>query len=357
MKKVTLVIVLGILLAPALFQSNGSIIKGSASASTLLVPQGRSAINGKVYGEGRPVADVYVELLNDVNSSIRQIKTDASGRFQFSGLVDGRYYIKVNPGNTGYQEYFQQVVIAAVSSVSPREGSRMGGGDNQHIDIALKLNERAIRGPFAIAPSVLFAQNVPSVAKKNYEAGVSFLREKKETEAFDSLRKAIEIFPDYYDALDRLGGEYAIKGTSDPSFLEAGRVLLTKAIEVNPRSYSSMYGLGWTQYQLGMRKEAIETLGKATAIYGKAPDAYLLQGKALRRTAMLDKAEAALKRADELANSKTPDIHWELAGLYNDQKRYKEAADQMELYLKYAPKGEDPEKIKNLIKRLREKVN
>lgn len=351
MKKVTLVIVLGILLAPGLFQSSGSAVNGSA------LVQGRSAIYGTVHGEGRPVADVYVELLDDVNSSIRQIKTDMSGRFQFSGLVDGRYRIRVQPGNTGYLEHFQEVVISAISSVRPSEGSRGGGSDNQHIDIALKLNERAILGPFAGAPSVVFAQNVPSAAKKHYDEGVSLLRQKKDTEGFESLKRALEVFPDYYDALDRLGGEYAIKGSSDPGFLQAGMVLLTKATEINPRGYSSMYGLGWTQYHLGMTKEAIETLGKATAIYGKAADAYLLQGKALRRAAMLDKAEAALKRADELTNSKTPDIHWQLAGLYNDQKRYKEAADQMELYLKHAPKGEDPEKIKNLIKRLREKAN
>ena len=356
MKKVTLVIVLGLLFVPGLFQATGSVVNGSAPALTLM-PQGRSSINGKIYGEGRPLADVYVELLDDMNSSIRQMKTDSTGRFQFSNLVDGRYYLKVNPGNTGYQEHFQQVVISSVSSVRASEGARMGGGDNQHIDIALKPNERAIRGPFALAPAVVFSQAVPSEARKLYDAGVALLRSKKETEGFESLKKALEIFPDYYDALDRLGGEYAIKGTTDPGFLQAGLVLLTKATEVNPRGYSSLYGLGWTQYQLGLRKEAIETLGKATSVYGKAPDAYLLQGKALRRTAMLDKAEAALKRADELANSKTADIHWELAGLYNDQKRYKEAADQMELYLKHAPKGEDPEKIKNLIKRLREKAN
>ena len=356
MKKVTPVIVLGLLLVPGLFQASGLVVNGSAPAFTLM-PQGRSSINGKVYGEGRPLADVYVELLDDMNSSVRQMKTDSSGRFQFNNLVDGRYYLKVNPGNTGYQEHFQQVVISAISSVRASEGSRMGGGDNQHIDIGLKLNERAMRGPFALAPSVVFSQSVPVEARKQYDAGVAFLREKKEAEGFESLKKALEIFPDYYDALDRLGGEYAIKGTTDRGFLQAGLVLLTKATEVNPRGYSSLYGLGWTQYQLGMTNEAIETLGKATTVYGKAPDAYLLQGKALRRAAMLDKAEAAFKRADELADSKTPDIHWQLAGLYNDQNRYKEAADQMEIYLKHAPKGEDLEKIKNLVKRLREKAN
>lgn len=353
MKKVPLIIGLGILLVSAMIQST------VFTSATTMVAQGRSSIYGSVYGETRrPVADVYVELLDDVNSTIRQIKTDMSGRFQFTGLVDGRYLIKINPGNTGYLEHTQQVVISAVSSVNPAGGGglRSGGADNQHIDIALRLDERLIAGPFARAPSVLFVQDIPMAARRNYDEGVSYLRQKKEPEGFESLKKAIELFPTYYAAIDRLGGEYAIKGTSDRSYLQAGLVLLTKAVEINPRGYSSVFGLGWAQYQLGLNAEAIETLSKAIAIYGKAADAYLLQGKALRKASMLDKAEVALKRADELTKSKDADIHWQLAGVYNDQKRYSEAADQMELYLKHLPKGEDPEKIKGIIKKLREKV-
>ena len=360
MKKVPLVIGLGILLALAMapamiFASNSAPLISAAAI------QGRSTIYGNVYGEGRrPVADVYVELLDDVNSSIRQIKTDMSGRFQFSGLVDGRYMIKVRPGNTGYLEYSQQVIISAVSSARPGEGARSGGADNQHIDIGLRLDERGMYGPFSSGPAVLFAQDIPPVAKRHYDEGIGFLREKKDEQAFASLRQALEVFPDYYAALDRLGGEYAFRGvtekTTDKDLLQAGVVLLTKATQVNPRSYSSLYGLGWAEYHLGMTKEAIDHLGQAIAIYGKAPNAFLLQGRAYRRAAMPDKAEEALKRADQLTNGKDADIHWQLAGVYNDQKRYGEAADQMELYLKTAPKGEDPEKIKDLIKRLRAKV-
>ena len=164
-------------------------------------------------------------------------------------------------------------------------------------------------------------------------------------------------FPDYYLALDRLGAEYAIRGTSDRSYYEAGRLLLTKAVEINPRSFSSVYGLGWTQYQLGLNAEAIESLRRATNLCGKAGDAYLWLGKALRRAKTLDQAEIALKHASELTKGKVPEVHWELAALYSDQKRYKEAADEMELFLKAAPKSEDTEKIKSLIKQLRDKAN
>ena len=355
MKKVPLVIGLGMIIAMAM--TSAMVFANSTTALTLA--QGRSSIYGSVYGEGRrPVADVYVELLDDVNSTIRQIKTDMSGRFQFSGLVDGRYMIKIRTGNTGYLEHTQQVIISAISSARATE--RPSGADNQHIDIALRLDERGMYGPFSAGAAVLFAQDIPPAAKRHYDEGIGFLREKKDQQAFASLRQALEVFPDYYLALDRLGGEYAVRGVTEKEtnkeYLQAGLVLLTKATQVNPRSYSSMYGLGWTEYHLGMTKEAIDHLGQAIAIYGKAPNAFLLQGKAYRRAAMPDKAEEALKQADRLTNGKDADIHWQLAGVYNDQKRYGEAADQMELYLKHAPKGEDPAKIKDLIKRLRDKV-
>jgi len=361
MRKASLSISLGILFTLALIHSPLIGRSASAEAASLAASQGRSSIYGMIFGDaGRPVADVYVELLDDFNATIRQQRTDSSGRFQFNGLVDGRYIIKVRPGNTGYLEHTQQVVISAIASVSPSEGARSGGSDNQHLDIVLKLDERGMYGPFYTAPGVVFAQEIPPAAKRNYEEGIAFIREKKEGQAFAKFKQALEVFPDYYAALDRLGAEYAVRGVSEkgvtnPEYLQAGFVLLTKATQTNPRGYSSMYGLGWTEFHLGMTTEAIDHLGKAAAINGKSSDPYLFQGKAYRRAKMPDKAEEVLKKADQVAGGKSADIHWELANVYNSQKRYGEAADQMELYLKIAPKGE-AEKIKELIKRLREKA-
>ena len=362
MKKVPLVIGLGTVLVLALAPAKVVASNATVAAASLAALQSRSTIYGSVYGvDRRPVADVYVELLDDFNASIRQQKTDASGRFQFAGLFDGRYILKIHTGNTGYMEHTQQIVIAAVSSVSGNQtGGRSSGSDNQHIDIALRLDQRGLTGPFSLAPAVIFVQEVPPAAKRSYDEGVALLREKKDDQGFAKIREALEVFPDYWAALDRLGGEYANRGVSDkgknPEYLQAGLVLLTKAIQVNPKSFSSTFGLGWTEYHLGMNSEAIDHLGKATGLYGKNAEPYLYQGKAYRRSKMPEKAEEALKKADQLAAGKVADIHWELAGVYNDQKRYGEAADQMELYLKSAPKGEDVEKIKDLVKRLRDKA-
>jgi tetratricopeptide (TPR) repeat protein len=314
------------------------------------VQGGRNSIYGIVFNDSkRPQADVYVELLDQLESPIRQAKTDASGRFSFSGLSDGRFRLRIRPYGTDYEEQMTEVVLASVSS---RAGS---GSDTQHVDIQLKVNQRLYTGPFAMAPAVVFTQDVPDAARKLFEEGVHALREKKEKEGLDSLKRALEVFPDYYAALDRLGAEYAMRGQSNPAFLQAGLVLLTKATSVNPNGFSSVFGLGWTQYQLGMNKEAVENLKRATTLYGKSEDAFLWLGRALRKASQPAEAEAAFKRANDLSGGKYSEVHRQLAGLYMDQKRYREAADQLEQVLKTDSKAADAEKIKALITQLREK--
>jgi Tfp pilus assembly protein PilF len=313
--------------------------------------QGRNAIYGRVFGPtGRPVADVFIELLDEVNSTIGRAKTDTSGTFTFGGLSNGRFRLRVMPFGTDYLETVQEVTLYSVSAV---QGS---GADRQQVDIQLRYNERANAGPFAIGPAVVFSQEVPAAAKKLYEEGVNFMREKKEKEGFESLRKALEIFPDYYLALDRLGSEYATRGNTNRSFYEAGSLLLAKAAQINPRAYTTAFGLGWTQYHLGQTDQAVENLQRATTLYGKSPDAYLWLGKALRRASKLDQAEQALRRANELGSGKVADVHWQLAAVLSDQKRYREAADELELFLKAQPDTADAEKIRGVIKQLRDKA-
>jgi Tfp pilus assembly protein PilF len=312
-------------------QAHGT-IEGKGIGAIVQIPQGRNEIAGTVFNESRrPLADIYVELFNEVSSTIGHTKTNSSGRFSFNGLPNGTFRVKVLPLGTDYMEQTQEVTLAAISVIAG------GGSDRQNIDISLRLNPRATAGPFASGPGVIFAQDVPSTAQKLYEQGIAYLREKKEKEGFESLKKSIEIFPTYYLALDRLGAEYAIKGSTNRIYWEAGLVLLTKAVEVNPRGFSSVFGLGWIQYQLGLNSQAIETLKRATIIYGKGADAYLWLGKALKRAATLDQAEVAFKRANELTEGKASEVHWQMAGLKTD------------------PKGIDKEKIRVLIRQLREK--
>ena len=117
-----------------------------------------------------------------------------------------------------------------------------------------------------------------------------------------------------------------------------------------------MFGLGFTQYHQGMVKEAVENMERAIGVYNKSTNGYLWLGIAQKRAGKLVHAETSLKRANELAKGKEADVHWQLAGLYNDQKRYAEAAAELELFLKNKPDARDAEKIKQLIAQLKQKA-
>ncbi|HET6646764.1 MAG TPA: carboxypeptidase-like regulatory domain-containing protein, partial [Pyrinomonadaceae bacterium] len=58
--------------------------------------QGRNEISGTVFSElGRPVADIYIELVSDLGTSLTRIRTNASGRFTFVGLTNGTYRVRI----------------------------------------------------------------------------------------------------------------------------------------------------------------------------------------------------------------------------------------------------------------------
>lgn len=336
---------------------------GAVNARPLVAPaplhvnsalQGRSTLIVRVFGPARtPINDIYVELQNDLYSTVGRARTDGSGRVTFPGLSDGSYKVRVLAYGTEYLEQTQDVTIASISQIPRGLGIGGGGGTNEQMDIYLKVRDALASGPFTAPPGTVFAQAVPEPARKLYERGVSELREKKEKEGFESLKKALELFPNYYLALERLGTEYTMRG---PAYQEAARIILTKAIEINPKGFPSTFGLGMAQYQLKLTAESVETLKRATTLHPNSVNAFMYLGMALKQAKRVDEAETALKRANSIGNGKGAEVLWQLARLYGEQNRYQEAADTLELYLKAQTDKNDTEKVRQLIQQLREKA-
>ena len=309
------------------------------------IVQGRNSITGFVFaGARQPVSNIYVELQTELYTTISRVKTTGAGFYSFRGLPQGNYKIKILTSGTDYEEQIQSVSLISISAV-PNSGSA-----SEQVDFYLKVKKNAPSSPLA-APGVIFAQDVPDSARKLYEAGISDLRDKNEKEGFDKLKKSIEIFPKYFLALDRLGSEYVLRGYNRPAY-----VLLTKALEVNPRSFSSMFGLGIAQYQLQQFTAAVETLRSATKVYNESINAYLWLGIALHRSGNLSEAETALLQANKLSKNESAEVHFQLARLYGEQKRYNKAADELELFLKNSSESPETEKIKQTIIQLRKKA-
>lgn len=305
----------------------------------------RNSITGFVFDESRrPINGIYVELLSDSGSTFSRTKTNGSGLYSFKGVPSGNFKIKVLPYGTDYEGQIRDVSLVSISAIP---GS---GAINEQVDFYLKVKKNTNAGPLA-APGVVFAQEIPKSAEKLYEEGINFLREKKENEGFEKLKNALEIFPDYFMALDRLGTEYVMRGYNRPAF-----VLLTKAVEINPRSFSSTFGLGLAQFRLKQVDSSVENFERATNLYSESINAHLWLGVALHQSGKLTQAEAALIKANKLSKGESAEVHWQLARLYNEQKRYREAADELELFLKYNSGAVETEKIKQSIEQLRRKA-
>jgi thioredoxin-like negative regulator of GroEL len=298
-----------------------------------------NSISGHVSNDEHvPLADIRVELLDQLDSVIRTVKTDGSGLFVFRKLSDGTFQVRVQTSGTNYVSQTKRVDLARPHGF---------GAAFEELDFILITDRKTSS---TAKPGVVFVQEVPEPARKQYQKGTELLEKSdKRQEAFVALKSAIDIFPQYFDALEMLGTEQV-----KDSQYEAAIPLLTKALEVNSRAYASCFALGVAQYNLKQFQPAIESFKRAVLLNEKSINANLWLGIALRQTNRPEEAEAYLKRADVLADSKLPDAHWQLALLYNQLKRFKEAADELEKFLKVQPDARDAELIKKLIQRLRE---
>src|SRR5881398_2376900 len=91
-------------------------------------------IEGQVYDPNhRPVENVYVELLNEVDSVIQRTKTNSAGRFTFNGYPAGHLTVRVLPFGTNLMEQTQEVIVIQ---------TRLGN-DIEYVDITLRYDKQS----------------------------------------------------------------------------------------------------------------------------------------------------------------------------------------------------------------------
>ena len=311
-------------------------VSASAQSSQVFSQQRANSIGGQVFDDRRnAIANIQVELLNDAESVIQRTKTDSSGLFVFRRLSNGIFQVKVQTYGTNYIGQTKRVQLEPTRAY-------------EQVDFVLTATETSTTA----IPGAIFVQEIPEPARKEFERASELLKKtEQQKEGIETLKKAIDIFPLYFEALELLGTEYVKQKA-----WEQAVPVLTKAIEVNSRAYHSLNSLSVAQYNLKQLPQALELMRRAITLNQKSVNANLWLGMLLRQSGKLDEAEKYLKEANQLAAAKSPDAHWELALLFNQLKRYKEAADELELFLKTQPNARDTELIKKLIQRLRQKA-
>jgi len=306
-----------------------------------------STIQGTVFDKQRnTLSDIEVELLNDFYQSVGRFRTDGSGRYQFGGLSNGRYSVRVYAFRYDLEDQTMPVEINT-QNVRGGEGSGYFQQDFYLLPRKGGLADTEI--------GVIFAQEVPPAAKQTYERALKDLAAKRNTEGIMGLNEAVKLFPKYYLALHRIGKElFVLKKYQEavPFFINAA--------DVNRKSATSLYYLGYSLHHLGAEynKAALTALNQAYIMAPSSMQVLYILGKIERSSGKFQEAEKHLVQAKKLARVGIPEIHIELAQLYgNDLKKFKEAADELELYLKTSKmSGSESAAIKKKISDMREKA-
>lgn len=287
---------------------------------------------------GNPVPSIRVSLEDENSQPLRTVFTDASGRFKFPGLRAGNYVLRAETAGLPYEDNAQRIELYSIQ----RAGSTSTTEETNVFDITLR---RKKTGPSA-SPGVVFVQVIPPTAKEEFNRAVNSIS-KDSDNGILALKKAIEIFPDYYDALSLLGTEYLQKGQFDIAI-----PTLVHAVEVNSKAYGCMYGLGVAFLNLKQFDESITWFQKAAAGDNVSADVFMKLGIAYGSKGALTESETELKKAYQLG---AVDALLYLAGIYNKQEKYGEAWRQLEVYLKEAKGLKDKTKINEMIVNLKAK--
>ncbi len=309
------------------------------AAKNLLI----NTIEGQVWDNARqPVANLYVELLNDVYSTVARTKTNAGGRFTFTRISSGHFKVKISTTGTNFLEYSEDVEVVNIFQ---------GSSDSVYLNIYLKPDPRKTDAGVKLINESIFVQNIPPEALKLYRKGSKLLDDKPEL-GFAEIEQSLLIYPEYFDALKTLGIKYTERGE-----FQKALPYLIKSLDINNKDYSIFYALGYDLYKLNHIKEAEEAINAALVITPKSASARLLYGAILishKKYAEAEKTLIDLESSD--ASSSTPEVYWQLAILYNNTARNKQAVAELKKYLERQPNLPNKKEVEQLIEKL-EKSN
>jgi Tfp pilus assembly protein PilF len=298
-------------------------------------------VEGVVYSPGsQPLAGVAVFLEDVTRVRIGQSITGSDGRYRFSRVAAGTYFVVVRPTDKQLQPVIHRLELIN----SARSGSV---SSSERLDIQINAVPRR---PSAAA-GTLFVQEVPSEAEAEYERAMESLGKKECTLASEQLKRALKIFPNYFAASQQLGLLY-VEGEQ----YQQAVAPLVKAVEINPKATASYLGLGIASVNLGRPDLALDALERARKLDAKSYRVHFYVGLALSDLNRLDEAIASLREAQRLgASAKFGAARLYLASIYSKRGQNREAALELEAYLAENPNAANAANVREAIKKLKTK--
>lgn len=277
---------------------------------------------------------IRVRLITETRGD-RTFSTDSEGRFIFSGLVSGRYVVVID-GEAEFEPFRQEVSIYQFRGSPPQE---------YPINIRLALKGTATPKPGTVNAELA---GVPKSALEFYAKAQEFAKNGDNKAAIENLQLAITDYPEFSLAFNDLGALYLRSNQMDKAE-EAFR----SALKVNEKAFEPRLNLGIVLVNTERYSEAEPTLRAALKQKDQSAVAHYFLGRSLANLGRFDEAEKALAKCVKLGGDEMKEAHRLLAIIYTVEGKKKQAADELETYLRLVPETPDAEQLRLSIQRLR----
>lgn len=324
-------------------------VPGQGSGKSTVGTNGTHTITGYVFfPSGRRAEGTIQVKLQSLHAPELSVIADSSGAFTFSSLSPGNYNVVVIASD----DY--EIGRDAVYIDSDLDLSRMGlpsikTARRYTVMITLQLKRSAANHPNGSVVNAALS-DVPENARTLYEKGLEQAHAGESDKAIDNLKAAISLYPKFPLALNELGVQY-LKVKQPLKAVEP----LRSATKLSPEAFTPKLNLGIALLETQQFADAETQLRDALQRNEGAPTAHMYLGLVLTKLRNYVDAEKELRRSIDLGGPQIGLAHYYLGGIYWGRREYRQAADELEAYLRLTPNAQDAERVRGTIKELRAK--
>jgi tetratricopeptide (TPR) repeat protein len=298
-----------------------------------MAPGSLFEVSGQVRSvDNKTVENVMVRLETHSGALVDQGTTDSMGRFRFTRLRQGQYRVTAKTANT-----VSQVQLVDLSRSSPRVHVLI-----QLVPEAPEFASRERRG--------VIDARVPVDARSAWEKGQQALAEKRTDAAIAHFKKAIEIYPGFYDAYMSLGRVYI-----DASQWNNAEPTLRQALKINPTSVATMVSLGEVYRRQKKYTEAEKVLEEALKVDDGSWESNFTLGRIHWELKDIVKAGKYVARTIELQPN-VAEAHLLAGNIFIRAGLPANALIEYEEYLRLAPTGEFSSQTQTLVEKIKKSL-
>jgi tetratricopeptide (TPR) repeat protein len=309
---------------------------GMAATGELLEFRGRVVIPQEAVLRGRRITLTMIHVGTAFNARTR---ADSNGQFRFKKLPVGTYSLSIVVPGAGE--------LRSTVDVTPTFADEMGRVERQFTYDKEALAREA--QPLSHGMVSVRQLSIPRNARKEYSDARDDLRRQNVEGAWKHFQRAVEIAPQFTEALNYLG---VLAYQSDDYAL--AETYFRQALDQDPETYEPLVNLGGVLLALGRPEEALEINRQAQSFQPEDPLANSQLGLSHYLLGNDQEALNFLLRTEQIDPAHFTNPQIPLANIYLRSSDEASAMQKLENFLDLHPDSPEADSVRAMLERIRD---